>query len=104
MRFEWVTGRVLGAFQVVWIAAGTGEFESQASGLVSLEAGMAVLLFPGVWHRYRPHAETGWTEKWVELGGEAIDRLLAVEVIGPARCSSDPLAGIGKRTSDGRHA
>lgn len=61
--FDWKAGRALGAFQVVLVAQGRGEFESQATGLVPLVAGMALLLFPGVWHRYRPDPTTGWTEK-----------------------------------------
>jgi AraC-like DNA-binding protein len=29
-----------------------------------------MLIFPGVWHRYRPEPETGWAEHWVGLDGE----------------------------------
>ena len=44
--FEWETGRALGAFQVVLIAQGRGEFESRATGRVELVAGNALVLLP----------------------------------------------------------
>ncbi|WP_221030201.1 AraC family transcriptional regulator [Actomonas aquatica] len=68
--FEWTSGRVLGALQVVMIAEGSGEFESRVTGTQPLEAGQVMVLLPGMWHRYRPLARKGWTEKWVELGGQ----------------------------------
>lgn len=83
--FEWKNGRVLGAFQLVYVAQGTGEFESEATGAQRLEAGMAVLLFPGVWHRYRPDPATGWTERWVEFGGPVPQRLVQAKVLAPER-------------------
>ena len=35
--------------------------------------GMAFLILPGVWHRYRPNPERGWTEDWCELRGDMVD-------------------------------
>ena len=83
--FEWETGRALGAFQVVLIAQGRGEFESRATGRVELVAGNALVLLPGVWHRYRPDPATGWTEKWIEFGGELPARLVKAKVLAPER-------------------
>ena len=83
--FDWTTGRVLGAFQVVYIEQGGGDFESEATGRRRLAAGTAVLLFPGVWHRYRPDPATGWTERWVEFGGPVPQRLVQAKVLAPAR-------------------
>jgi AraC-like DNA-binding protein len=74
-HFAWETGRELRDFQILCIEEGGGEFESSATGRVTLERGSVVLLFPGVWHRYRPRVRTGWTELWLELHGLAIDRL-----------------------------
>jgi AraC-like DNA-binding protein len=75
-HFEWSRGRILEALQVVLITAGRGEFEQRGVKLQRLEAGDAFMLFPGVWHRYRPDPATGWEESWVELAGETVDRLL----------------------------
>ncbi len=83
--FTWENGRVLGAFQVVGVTEGIGEFESKVTGRVSVRAGTVMLLFPGVWHRYRPNARTGWSESWIELVGTTADRLLAAGVISPER-------------------
>lgn len=70
--FSWHTGRILPEFQLVFVESGGGEFESPQTGLLQVEAGTAILLFPDVWHRYRPHQETGWNEYWVSLGGELL--------------------------------
>lgn len=83
--FDWTNGRMLGTFQLVYVEQGAGEFESEATGWRRLEAGMAVLLFPGVWHRYRPDPASGWLERWVEFGGPVPQRLLQAHVLTPAR-------------------
>lgn len=83
--FEWRTGRALGAFQVVLIAQGRGEFASRATGRIELVAGNVLVLLPGVWHRYRPDPATGWTEKWVEFGGALPERLQEAGVFGAER-------------------
>ncbi len=80
--FEWARGRVLGALQVVMIAEGAGEFEARGTGLLPLQAGQVMVLLPGVWHRYRPLARSGWTEKWVELSGQVPAALRSVGVLG----------------------
>jgi AraC-like DNA-binding protein len=68
-QFNWETGRVLGACQVIYISEGRGLFESRATGLVRVTAGTPLVVLPGVWHRYAPDPKTGWTERWVELRG-----------------------------------
>ena len=30
-----------------------------------------ILLFPGVWHRYRPDVDVGWDEYWISFNGSA---------------------------------
>jgi len=54
-----------------------GEFDSQSTGLIGLQAGDAVILLPGVWHRYRPHKDTGWGSYWLNFHGSTADRLRA---------------------------
>ncbi len=70
--FSWAKGRILPEFQFVFIADGEGEFESEATGLQEVNAGTILILFPDVWHRYRPKKETGWEEYWVALGGDLL--------------------------------
>ncbi len=88
--FNWENGRVLGAFQLVFISAGRGEFESEPTRIQQVETGAVLLLFPNVWHRYRPDEATGWTEQWIEIVGTTADRLLAAEVISPSHPIIEP--------------
>jgi AraC-like DNA-binding protein len=81
--FSWDHGRVLGAWQLVAITAGGGWFESASQSLSAVSSGDLLLLFPGEWHRYRPDAETGWTELWLELQGPALARLQTEGVLSP---------------------
>lgn len=67
--FTWKNGRRLNEFQVVYVSAGRGIFESRSTGPVNLQAGHVLLLFPGEWHRYRPLKSTGWTEHWIGFDG-----------------------------------
>lgn len=71
--FSWEKGRRLGAHTFVYITAGRGVFDSELSGEVAVEAGSVFLVFPNVWHRYRPDRETGWSEYWVEVEGPLIE-------------------------------
>jgi AraC-like DNA-binding protein len=74
--FAWEHGRVLGAWQVVMIAAGGGEFEGRRRGGVeAVGAGDVLWITPGQWHRYRPAERTGWVELWIELDGPVLGRL-----------------------------
>ncbi|MEX1119034.1 MAG: AraC family transcriptional regulator [Terrimicrobiaceae bacterium] len=69
--FTWQRGRVISAFQLVAISAGAGCFETR-EGIYRLRAGSVFFIPPGVWHRYRPDAASGWTEEWFELRGPAL--------------------------------
>lgn len=75
-EFAWEKGRVLQEFQVVYIAEGRGEFESRNTGLLPVLPGTAIFVFPNVWHRYRPLANTGWKEYWVAFAGEDAERMV----------------------------
>ena len=50
-----------------------------------------ILLFPGVWHRYRPVAEVGWDEYWVSYNGPYVERLVRHGFFSP----EDPLLKTG---------
>lgn len=83
--FQWKRGRTLPEFQLILITEGQGAFESNETGLQRIAAGSVVLLFPGVWHRYRPELATGWTERWISFQGEITHRLRGLGVVRPAK-------------------
>lgn len=91
-QLAWAEGRVLGAWQVVFIFSGRGRFESAATKPADVRAGTAILLFPGVWHRYAPDPGTGWSERWIELRGPVPARLQKSGALSPSR----PLVSLGK--------
>jgi AraC-like DNA-binding protein len=82
-QFDWSKGRVLQEYQLLYIHAGKGVFESGLTKSKRLARGTAFLLFPGVWHRYRPESSTGWMESWIELNGAYMDRLRTARIIDP---------------------
>ena len=77
----WSRGRTLRAFQIVYIAEGSGVYESRETGSLRVEAGTAMIILPGVWHRYRPDLRTGWTEEWVELSGSTVESLVRARLV-----------------------
>ena len=85
-HFTWENGRVLNAYQLVYITNGRGYFESEISDRkFSIEGGSLLILFPGVWHRYSPDRKTGWIEHWIECRGKAFDRARAAKLLRPER-------------------
>jgi AraC-like DNA-binding protein len=89
-QFEWLRGRTLPEYQLLLITGGEGEFESEATGSVELCDSTLLILFPGVWHRYRPKVAVGWTERWFSFNGEAIQQLLDTRHFGPRNAVSRP--------------
>jgi AraC-like DNA-binding protein len=82
--FDWNEGRVLQSFQIILISAGTGIFESAAqAGQHRVGPGTVMVLFPGIWHRYRPDAGTGWVEHWIECHGPVFEAAGRVGIIQP---------------------
>ena len=74
-QFSWKRGRRINDYALVWIAAGEGEKELSTGRPDTFTCGEAIFLMPGAWHRYRPAALTGWTEHWLCLNGEHLQRL-----------------------------
>jgi AraC-like DNA-binding protein len=89
-QFDWLRGRTLPEFQLMLITDGAGEFECEATGHVQFEDDAILIIFPGVWHRYRPSPAIGWTERWFSLGGEALHRLFDVGLFGPKHAVTSP--------------
>jgi len=74
--FNYSQGRVLPEFQIVLITEGEGVFESKQTGEVPIKPGTLFLLFPDVWHRYKPNDQTGWKERWISINGVIIHQLM----------------------------
>ena len=89
--FDWEKGRILQEFQLLYIAHGSGVFESEGVQPTHVEAGTAFLLFPGVWHRYKPSESTGWEEFWVGFKGPYAEYLMQQGCFDP----NSPLISIG---------
>src|SRR5262245_30587507 len=70
--FNWVKGRVLQEYQVIYITKGSGQFDSKSAGTVTVQEGSVIFLFPGERHRYKPDAKTGWDEYWVGFNGPIV--------------------------------
>lgn len=81
--YTWQSGRVLSEYAVIYVTHGRGEFDSQATGPVPLAAGDAVILFPGVWHRYRPDRDIGWGIHWAHFQGDLGGRLQGEGIFSP---------------------
>lgn len=64
---------------------GSGILETAQTEPIKLEAGNVFVLFPGIWHRYRPDLQVGWTESWIEFQGGAIQRLVDEGLFEPSR-------------------
>jgi AraC-like DNA-binding protein len=75
-HFTWARGRVLSSTSFVYITRGRGVLESAAGGRQDVREGDLFVLFPEVWHRYRPNRETGWDEHWVEFSGPCVPRFI----------------------------
>jgi AraC-like DNA-binding protein len=74
--FHWERGRVFEDFSAIYVVGGEGEFESKTAGYHRIVAGSVMLLFPGEWHRYRPHLTTGWDEYWFNARGDYLESLV----------------------------
>ncbi|HZZ58425.1 MAG TPA: AraC family transcriptional regulator [Opitutaceae bacterium] len=88
--FRWEDGRVLGAYQLLFIRSGEGRFESGPTGARPVKAGQVLVLFPHVWHRYRPAPAIGWHEEWIELRGSIPSALQKNGVIAPEQAVLTP--------------
>src|ERR1700743_3343576 len=74
--FTWNKGRILNGYYLVFISKGKGTFESALSPSAEILPGSCFFLFPGVWHRYKPDAESGWEEYWIGFRGSYPDALM----------------------------
>jgi len=85
-NFDFKNGRTLQALQILFIAEGSGWFQTESRQRQRISAESVIFLLPGVWHRYRPDPKTGWEEHWVELDGWVVRRLIDEGVINIRQC------------------
>ena len=88
-QFDWRRGRILPEFQIILITEGGGVFESESVGKVTVNSNTLILLFPDVWHRYRPDKTTGWKERWISLNGDMLHRLVDDGFLQPTQAVND---------------
>jgi len=86
-QLTWERGRILEEYQLIYLVEGNGWFESQPSGLIPIAAGSVVLVFPDLWHRYKPADGSLWHTYWVGFGGPFTKRLIQHSGITPAKPS-----------------
>jgi AraC-like DNA-binding protein len=75
-KFNWDSGRILDGYYLVFISMGEGIFESAKTPSCIVKEGTCFMLFPEVWHRYKPHRKSGWEEYWVGFKGTYPDLLM----------------------------
>lgn len=73
-------GRILEDYYLVFISRGKGIYGSSLTEPKEVVAGNCFILFPGVWHRYKPKSELGWEEFWVGFNGKQIKHLMDQEI------------------------
>ena len=81
--FDWKLGRTLSEFQLVYLSRGGGTFESIETGKRKIGEGTIFVLFPGVWHRYKPFYQSGWKEYWVSFNGIQPKLFLRNDILSP---------------------
>ncbi|MEM9985939.1 MAG: AraC family transcriptional regulator [Bacteroidota bacterium] len=75
-QFDSFRARKLDEYQLIYITSGRGIFELEGKVRFEVNPGTIFLVFPKVAHRYKPRKETGWTEYYVGVNGNIVDRLL----------------------------
>jgi AraC-like DNA-binding protein len=90
--FTWAKGRILQEYQINYISDGYGIFETD-HGKYQIEPGNLLIIRPGVKHRYKPLAKTGWHENYIGFNGNMAHHLLNNEWFN----AQDPVIHCGYR-------
>ena len=72
----WNKGRILNDYYLIFISKGKGLFASDKMPETQVLEGTCFFLYPGVKHRYKPCAHSGWEEYWVGFNGIFADRFM----------------------------
>jgi AraC-like DNA-binding protein len=68
-HLTWNRGRTLNDFYIVFISKGKGLYGSELTPPTPVAEGTCFVLYPGIWHRYKPDIKSGWEEYWVGFNG-----------------------------------
>jgi AraC-like DNA-binding protein len=90
--FTWNKGRILHEYQVVYITEGSGIYEDN-SGEYTIHPGSLLIIQPGIWHRYKPEINVGWTENYVGFNGSFAEHMFS----NPILMAAKPMVNIGNR-------
>ncbi len=76
--FTWENGRTLPEweYQLLFIYDGRGVLQTKRGRNTQVSAGTVIILHPGEWHRYRPDPKTGWSEAYIGIGGEYLEKVV----------------------------
>lgn len=96
-EYHWNKGRVFAdQFSIMCLTEGAPyEFETEATGVLTVEVGDVFLLFPQVWHRYRCNSGVRHTHVWAVFGGSQAEHLLRRKVFSPEQ----PVLKVGMHES-----
>ena len=83
--FNYKRGRILPEFQFILIAEGSGVFQTEESGVVPIQPNTLLMLFPDIWHSYKPDPTTCWVERWVSFNGTIPHYLLEEWYLSPKK-------------------
>jgi AraC-like DNA-binding protein len=89
--FHWSVGRRISEYQFLYITKGSGVFESELTRPRKINAGDLFILFPNIWHRFKPDKASGWNEYWVEFNGDLIRHYRTNQFLDP----KNPVISIG---------
>lgn len=75
--------RTLPHFALVYILAGEGFYQSRDHPEQKLRSGNALILPPGISHRYGPTGEEGWSEVYLLFNGSVFQQWLRTGILNP---------------------
>jgi len=90
--FTWNKGRILHEYQAIYLTEGSGLYEDN-SGEYIINPGSILIIQPGIWHRYKPDRDTGWTENYVGFNGFIAEHMFT----NPQLAAAKPIVYIGSR-------
>ncbi|TCD03151.1 AraC family transcriptional regulator [Pedobacter psychroterrae] len=93
-HLTWNRGRILNDYYIVFISKGKGIYGSALTKPSEVVAGNCFLLFPEVWHRYKPDVKFGWEEHWVGFNGSYIRDLMNQSIFD----AKNPIIDLGFNT------